>query len=103
MSVSIECVAPVGSLLGEGPVWDDRTGTLYWVDIKAPALYATDVAARQTRRWPMPERIGAIALREGPGLVGAFKNGFAFIDLPAGAVRPIVDPESDRLGNRFND
>ena len=103
MSATIECVAPVGSVLGEGPVWDERSGTLYWVDIKAPALYATDVAARQTRRWPMPERIGAIGLREGPGLVAALKSGFAFIDLPAGTVHPIVDPERDRPGNRFND
>ena len=103
MSVAIDCFAPVNSVLGEGPVWDERTGTLYWVDIKAPALFATEVAARQTRRWPMPERIGAIGLREGNGLVGAFKSGFALIDLPAGTVRPIVDPEPDRPGNRFND
>jgi sugar lactone lactonase YvrE len=103
MSVAIECVAPVGSVVGEGPVWDQRSGTLYWVDIKAPALYATDVAARETRRWPMPERIGAVSLRQGPGLVAALKSGFAFIDLPAGTVRPIADPESDRPGNRFND
>jgi len=103
MSAAIECVAPVGSVLGEGPVWDERSGTLYWVDIKAPALYATDVATRETRRWSMPERIGAVGLREGPGLVAALKSGFAFIDLPAGTVRPIVDPESDRPGNRLND
>jgi sugar lactone lactonase YvrE len=103
MSVAIDCIAPVNSVLGEGPVWDERTGTLYWVDIKAPALFATDAAARQTRRWPMPERIGAIGLREGGGLIGAFKSGFGFIDLPAGSVRPIVDPEPDRPGNRFND
>ncbi len=103
MTVSIECIAPVGSVLGEGPVWDDRTQTLYWVDIKAPALFATDVATRQTRRWPMPERIGAVGLREGSGLVAALKTGFAFIDLPAGTARAIVDPEPDRPGNRFND
>lgn len=103
MTASIECIAPIGSVLGEGPVWDERTGTLYWVDITAPALYATDVATRQTHRWPMPERIGAIGLRAGPGLVAALKSGFAFIDLPAGTVRQIADPEPDRPGNRFND
>ena len=90
MSVAIDCFAPVNSVLGEGPVWDERTGTLYWVDIKAPALFATEVAARQTRRWPMPERIGAIGLREGNGLVGAFKSGFALIDLPAGTREIVV-------------
>ncbi len=103
MSLAIECVAPAGAVLGEGPVWDERSGTLYWVDIKSPALLATDVAARRTRRWPMPDRIGAVGLREGEGLVAALKSGFAFIDLPTGTVRPIVDPERHLPGNRFND
>jgi len=103
MSVRIDCVAPVGAVVGEGPVWDERSGTLYWVDIKAPALFATDVGTLETRRWPMPERIGAVGLREGPGLVAALKSGFAFIDLPAGAVGAIANPEPDRPGNRLND
>ena len=50
----------------------------------------------------MPERIGCIALREGGGLIGAFMSGFKWID-PLDAITPIVDPEPDRPGNRFND
>jgi len=103
MSVEVTCVAPLGCVLGEGPVWDDRTGTLFFVDIKAPAVHALDPATGATRRWPMPAPIGAIGLRERGGLVGAFKNGFAFIDLDSGAVTPIADPEPELADNRFND
>ena len=28
-----------GCVLGEGPVWDQRTGTLLWVVIKNPAVW----------------------------------------------------------------
>lgn len=103
MSAAIECVAPIGAVLGEGPIWDARTGTLYWVDIKKPTVHALEVSARTLHRWPMPERIGAIGLRERGGLVGAFKNGFAAIDLVTGAVTSMVDPEAHLPGNRFND
>ena len=36
MSVAIDCVAPLGSVVGEGPVWDELSGTLYWVDVIPP-------------------------------------------------------------------
>jgi sugar lactone lactonase YvrE len=51
----------------------------------------------------MPQPLGAIGLRAKGGLVGALRNGFAFIDLESGAVEPIVDPEAHLPGNRFND
>jgi sugar lactone lactonase YvrE len=103
MTVEITCVAALGCVLAEGPVWDAASRTLYVVDIKAPALYALDSATRETRRWPMPARIGAIGLRARGGLVAALKTGFAFIDLPSGTVTPISDPEPHLPDNRFND
>jgi sugar lactone lactonase YvrE len=51
----------------------------------------------------MPERLGAVALRESGGLLGAFMTGFKWIDPDTGAVTPIVDPEPHRPGNRLND
>jgi|SRR5579859_1386409 len=99
----IDCVVPARALVGEGPVWDDRAQVVWWVDIKAPALHRYDPASGTDRSWPMPSRLGAIAVREQGGLVGAFKNGFAFIDAETGAVTPIVDPEAHVPGNRFND
>ena len=101
--MAVTCIAAVGCTLGEGPVWDGSIGRLYWVDIKAPALHAWDAATGRLARWPMPQPIGAVGLRESGGLVAALRNGFAFIDLPSGGVTPIADPEADRAGNRFND
>ena len=64
---------------------------------------ASTRATGENRAWPMPERIGCVALRENGGLIGAFRTGFKWIDPDTGAVTPILDPEPDRPGNRFND
>lgn len=102
MSV-IRCVANPGALVGEGPVWDQSAQVLWWVDIKGQRLFRFDPARGENRAWAMPERIGCVAPRRSGGLIGAFQTGFKGIDASTGAVTPIVDPEPDRPGNRFND
>lgn len=103
MAEGVECVARVACILGEGPVWDAESNRLFWVDIKAPALFAMDLATRTPRRWDMPEPLGAIGLRAKGGLVGAFRSGFACIDLETGGVAPIGRVTAHPPGNRFND
>ena len=101
--MAVECVARVACVLGEGPVWDAENNRLFWVDIKAPALFAMGLATRAVRRWDMPEPLGAIGLRAKGGLVGAFRSGFAFIDLETGAVERVGNVTAHPSGNRFND
>ena len=101
--MNIACVADTRCTLGEGPVWDERAQRLYWVDIKAPAIWQLDPHSGKTRSWSMPHRVGAIALREKGGLVAAMKPGFAFVDLETANVEIIARPEAGVPGNRFND
>jgi len=101
--VKVACVADAKCILGEGPVWDEHAQRLYWVDIKAPAVWRLDPATGETQSWPMPYRIGAIALREKGGLIAAMKPGLALIDLDANTVELIARPEAGTPGNRFND
>jgi len=76
---------------------------LWWIDVKTPRLFRFDPASGENREWPMPERIGFAAPRAAGGLIGGFKTGFKWIDGESGALTPILDPEPDRPGNRFND
>jgi sugar lactone lactonase YvrE len=103
VSVRIACVAPAACLLGEGPVWDADSGCLYWVDIKAPALYRYRPAGGEVRRWSLPEPVGAAALREGGGLLLALRTGFAFFDPQTGDLERLFDPEPQSPQNRLND
>jgi len=100
---AIRCVATVRTEVGEGPVWDERAGVLWWIDVKDPRLFRFDPASGENQAWRMPERIGFAALRAAGGLIGGFKTGFKWIDPESGALTTIVDPEPDRPGNRFND
>jgi sugar lactone lactonase YvrE len=52
----------VPCLLGEGPVWDAQTQTLYWVDIKRSTLWRWDWAQNQVKSWVLQIRPSALAL-----------------------------------------
>jgi sugar lactone lactonase YvrE len=103
MSVRVECVADLGCRLGEGPVWDEREGRLWWVDIKAPAVHRYDPSSGRVDSWAAPEPVSALALREAGGLLLSLKSGFAFLDPDAGEVSHLLDPEPGLPGNRLND
>ncbi len=100
---AVRCVWDAHAVLGEGPFWDERAGALYWVDIKKPAVMRFVPATGETRTWPMPVEVGAIAPRARDGMVAALRTGFAFWDPETGRIDPIVNPEAERQGNRFND
>lgn len=89
--------------LGEGPVWDEITKRLYWVDISSSGLFIYDPEKRTNTNYDTGDHTGAIALREQGGLVMATKTGFAFYDPETRKRTNITDPESDIPGNRFND
>jgi sugar lactone lactonase YvrE len=64
-----ELLYDVKATLGEGPVWDARTQTLYWIDILNKRVYANaDVLLEAD------EFIGCIAPRKGGGLILALSG-----------------------------
>jgi len=103
MHPTVTCLIDAGCALGEGPVWDERGSVLWWVDIKNPAIHRIDPASGEHRRWPAPEAVTAVALREAGGLVCAMQHGFAFFDPETGGFHPIADPQADTPGARMND
>lgn len=97
----IECVAPVQSILGEGPVWNAKERALYWVDAWQPLILRFRPADARIDTWELPESlryepIGSLVFRRSGGLVVAMKSGFHFLDLETGHAEHVVDPESDR-------
>ena len=95
------CVWEAQTALGEGPVWSTKERALYWVDIKRPAILCWGPNGKH--RFPMPEEIGCMAIRQRGGLVAAFRSGFVFIDQKSWTARPIHNPEPHLPDNRFND
>lgn len=102
--MNIRTALPSGCLLGEGPVWDGRTGTLVFVDIKDPALWRFVPNKGWATRRPLPERIGFVALTTDPEVyVLGLKQGLVLYRWTDGRQHHLVDPEPDLPGNRIND
>lgn len=82
-----ERVVQAGNPLGETPVWCQRTQTLYWINCEPdPALFHWDPATGAMRRWPMPRRIGAVAIRDDGGLIVALADGVYAFDTGSGTL-----------------
>lgn len=96
----MECIADVGALLGEGPVWVARNEALYWVDIVSGKLFRR-VSGRTDVLDP-GRTLCSIVPRLKGGFVGGSLDGLVAIGEDF-AVTPLVHPEVDQPGNRFND
>ena len=91
-------------VVGEGALWDHRSDTLFWVDIKNPGIWRYRPDANEHGRVDAPERVGFVALTPDPDtVVAGFKSGLVRFNLTTGEVQPIVSPEPDQPGNRIND
>jgi L-arabinonolactonase len=103
MATEVDCVVKGRDLLGECPLWDDRTATLWWVDILAPSLRQFQPGTGTVKRLDLAEAMGSFAFREKGGLLAAMKSGIYFFD-PADLSRKVVaQPEKEIAANRFND
>jgi sugar lactone lactonase YvrE len=90
--------------LGEGLLWSQREGALYWTDILAPALNRLTLATGAVDRWPMAETIGWVVEREdAPGLIAGLRTGFVALTLDPVTVSPFAAPDPHPVINRLND
>ncbi|MEM7444843.1 MAG: SMP-30/gluconolactonase/LRE family protein [Pseudomonadota bacterium] len=103
MTITIDCVAPTRSKVGEGAVWDDREQVLWWLDIPAGLIHRYDPATHKNQTIDYGEPVGCLAVREQGGLVLATKSGFWFFDPRTGEREALSDPEAGLPHNRFND
>lgn len=76
-------------LLGEGPLYDEETDELHWIDITGCGVF-THRHGQPTVRYDIGEKPGVIAVRSKGGIVVASKNGFSF--LKDGKLDRIVSP-----------
>jgi sugar lactone lactonase YvrE len=89
--------------LGEGPAWEARTGSLYWVDIHAGNLHIFSPQEGMDRLIDIGEFLGCVAPRDSGGLVLGLRSGFATLDLSTENLTRLVNPEPHMPEHRFND
>lgn len=91
------------AILGEGPLWVERENAVYWVDIVSKKVHRYSVNDGRRSTWRFETEVTSLASRRQGGFVATIRDGFAYLNLDTGAVDPIVLPEVDVAGNRFND
>ncbi|WP_461533953.1 SMP-30/gluconolactonase/LRE family protein [Sinomicrobium sp.] len=98
-----EVLTNIKSLCGEGPVWDSETSSIYWIDVVGGDIHRYNTKSNSQKSIHTGQKIGAIAQCSSGHLIAALKKGLFFVDFERGYIKTIVNPESDRSGNRFND
>lgn len=104
----IERVAGVSTIVGESPIWDGRTQSLWFIDIEAPAIHRLGPDDALTT-WTTTVSPGAVAMLEDGRVLVAFRDGFRILDpesgefgplVPAGVsdLEPICEGKADRQG-----
>jgi sugar lactone lactonase YvrE len=102
-ALSATVALDAGAELGEGPVWDARSGRIIWVDITGRLVHRFDPASGADTAVGVPATPGiAIPRREGGGLVLAIGHGFGFLD-DAGAFEWIAELPQGPVTARMND
>ena len=93
----------VGATLGEGPIWIEREQALYFVDIKAPAIFRLDPNTGTLRSWKAPRQVGWILPAADGSLVVGMQGGLHRFDPATGTFDLIVEVEAGQPSNRLND
>jgi len=99
MNLRAERVLDSGDELGECPIWDERTGALWWVDIHGRVVKRYD--GENVRLLPMPEPPGSIALLRDGGMLVALQSGLYLLGIEA--PKRLVRPSGHVTALRFND
>ena len=98
-----ELLINLGGIIGEGICWDENTQMLYWIDLLVNQIYAYDMNKKSLNIIDVGQNTGCVAVREKGGLVAGLQHGIFFVDIETGELTPVIDPESDKPDNRFND
>ncbi|MBV9963204.1 MAG: SMP-30/gluconolactonase/LRE family protein [Parafilimonas sp.] len=88
--------------LGEGPVWDEDSQSILWLDINKGQIHKYNIKTGRHNFFIVGEMVGCIAPRENGGFISGLENGIGFIDIERNVIEHIINPEED-LTNRFND
>ncbi|RIJ50211.1 SMP-30/gluconolactonase/LRE family protein [Maribellus luteus] len=102
-SSEVELVIDSKSELGEGAIWNYRTGELMWVNIKGKILNFYNPASGLNKEMLTGQMVGTVVPAESGQVLVALQNGIYSLDPETGTKKLLADPEADKPDNRFND
>ncbi len=100
---SLLATYPVACTLGEGLHFCARLNRLFWVDIKAPALFAMCLQSREIERIAMPEPIGWIKETSEGRWIAGFQSGVYWLNAHFEQAGKVCELPNEPATNRLND
>ncbi len=98
---SLEILSSQRLIVGESPLWDDRTQTLYTIDVRGRSIQKLDWNTGERSELSLPQMVGSIALREDGSLMAALEDGI-YLVAENGTLRCLHQPVTIK-GDQFND
>lgn len=96
----LELVTDALSVLGESPVWDDRSRCLYYVDLNGKRLRRLDVSSGAVSDTVLPEQAGCVVLGQSGEIILGMQSGVYML---TGGTPEKLNKPFKMEGIRFND
>lgn len=93
-----ELVFDAKANVGEGPAWDAKTQSLYWVDILEKRVYRGAELLAQ-----LDDFVGCLAPRQNGHLILGMRRALSDLDVDSGRVEILTPLDSEPTANRIND
>jgi sugar lactone lactonase YvrE len=103
MALGFTCIADVRCRIGESPLYDERTGRLYFVDVLGPLIYCREPESGDLKSWSFDSEVGSIGLAASGRLVVALRDQVVLFDPASEERQQICTIEADNPGTRLND
>lgn len=103
MDTEAHTILRADAVLGEGPLWCERTQSLLWIDGSLPRIFRWRWGATQVEAWPQPRPPAALALDERGRLFVAFRARFGVAQQPGAGMHDLDVPGLELGDERFND
>jgi len=102
-SYGVDVAVDVRAEVGEGPHWEERTGSLWFVDLTAGTVFRYERASGGVSEFSVGQEVGAVIPRRRGGLMLAVRDGIAVVNEIGDGFEVRVPVELENDGNRMND
>jgi sugar lactone lactonase YvrE len=89
--------------LGEGPVYDVRLKSVFWVDILGMKIMRKNLETGLETILRLPDMVSSLCVVNEETIILTMRHSFSLLTLKDGSLKELARVEEDKENNRFND
>lgn len=103
MPLAFAVVLDLRGRVAESPVYDERSGRIFFTDIPARTIHAVTLQSGAHVSWTLESDVGSLGLAASGRLVVALRDTVVLFDPASGTTEPLCSIEADKPETRLND